>query len=91
MDNMEMEKLRAVEVQKDLIHQLEDIRMNADRILAKLTEARDEGKLTPTDGTVYGLLGFPIMTAVKNETEYNILAKQVIFKERLQKMSNPKK
>lgn len=59
--------------------------------LAKLTEARDEGKLTPTDGTVYGLLGLPIMTAVKNETEYNILAKQVIFKERLQKMSNPKK
>lgn len=91
MDNMEMEKLRAVEVQKDLIHQLEDIRMNADRILAKLTEARDEGNLTPTDGTVYGLLGLPIMTAVKNETEYNILAKQVIFKERLQKMSNPKK
>lgn len=71
MDNMEMEKLRAVEVQKDLIHQLEDIRMNADRILAKLTEARDEGKLTPTDGTVNSdKRKAPLRTAVRSGTFY---------------------
>ena len=90
MDNMEMEKLRAVEVQKDLIHQLEDIRENANRVLARLTEAQGEKKLIPTDGTIYNLLGYLIMAAVKNEAEYNTLAKRIVFEEQLQKMSGPK-
>ena len=91
MDNMEMEKLRAVEVQKDLIHQLEDIRENAERVLARLTEAQGEKKLIPTDGTIYSLLGCLIMAAVKNETEYNVLAKRIVFGEQLQKMSKARR
>lgn len=91
MVDMEMEKLRAVEIQKDLIHQLEDIRENADRVLARLTEMQGEKKLIPTDGTIYSLIGYFAMAAVKNETEYNVLAKRIVFEEQLQKMSNPKK
>lgn len=85
-----MEKERANEVQKDLIHQLESIREEADRTLAKLMAARKEGKLIPTDGAVYGLLGLPVMAAVKNEAEYNVLAKRILLEEQLQKMSTPK-
>lgn len=84
---MNMDKERAIAVQKDLIHQLEDIRAIADRILAKLKAAQDEGKLSPTDGTVYGLLGLPVMSAVKNETEYNVLARRIILEEQLRKAS----
>ena len=91
MVDMEMEKLRAVEIQKDLIHQLEDIRENADRVLARLTEMQGEKKLIPTDGTIYSLIGYFAMAAVKNETEYNVLTKRIVFEEQLQKMSNPKK
>lgn len=91
MIDMEMERLRAVEIQKDLIHQLEDIRENADRVLARLTEMQGEKKLIPTDGTIYSLIGYFAMAAVKNETEYNVLAKRIVFEEQLQKMSNPKK
>lgn len=91
MVDMEMEKLRAMEIQKDLIHQLEDIRENADRVLARLTEMQGEKKLIPTDGTIYSLIGYFAMAAVKNETEYNVLAKRIVFEEQLQKMSNPKK
>lgn len=90
VDNMEMEKLRAVEVQKDLIHQLEDICENAEHVLARLTEAQGEKKLIPTDGTIYNLLSYLIMAAVKNEAEYNTLAKRIIFEEQLQKMSDLK-
>lgn len=91
MVDMEMEKLRAMEIQKDLIHQLEDIRENADRVLARLTEMQGEKKLIPTDGTIYSLIGYFAIAAVKNETEYNVLAKRIVFEEQLQKMSNPKK
>ena len=85
---MDMEKERANEVQKDLIHQLESISENANRTLAKLIAAREEGKLIPTDGEVYGLLGLSVMAAVKNEAEYNALAKRIILDEQLEKMSN---
>lgn len=87
---MDMEKERANEVQKDLIHQLESISENANRTLAKLTAARDEGKLIPTDGVVYGLLGLPIMAAVKNEAEYNALTKRIVLEEQLEKVSKAK-
>ena len=87
---MDMEKGRADEVQKDLIHQLESIRDDANRTLAKLIAARDEGKLIPTDGEVYGLLGLPVMAAVKNEAEYNVLAKRILLDEQLEKMSKAK-
>ena len=55
--DMNMDKERAIAVQKDLIHQLEDIRAIADRILAKLKAAQDEGKLSPTDGRSTGFSG----------------------------------
>lgn len=87
---MDMEKERANEVQKDLIHQLESISKEANRTLAKLIAAREEGKLIPTDGEVYGLLGLPIMAAVKNEAEYNVLAKRILLEEQLEKMSKAK-
>lgn len=90
MVDMEMEKLRAVEIQRDLIHQLESIREEADRTLAKLMVAREKGKLIPTDGAVYGLLGLPVMAAVKNEAEYNVLAKRILLEEQLEKMSKAK-
>jgi|GEM_PF-2579868 len=90
MVDMEMEKLRAVEIQRDLIHQLESIREEADRTLAKLMVAREEGKLIPTDGAVYGLLGLPVMAAVKNEAEYNVLAKRILLEKQLEKMSKAK-
>lgn len=84
---MDMEKERAIAVQKDLIHQLEDIRAIADRTLTELKAAQEEGKLTPTDGSVYGLLGLPVMAAVKNEAEYNVLAKKIMLEEQLGRMS----
>lgn len=31
------------------------------------------------------------MAAVKNEAEYNVLAKKILLEEQLQKMSTPKK
>lgn len=79
-----------MEVQKDLIHQLEDICENAEHVLARLTEAQGEKKLIPTDGTIYNLLSYLIMATVKNEAEYNTLAKRIIFEEQLQKMSDLK-
>lgn len=87
---MDMEKERANEVQKDLIHQLESISEEANRTLAKLMAIREEGKLIPTDGSVYGLLGLPIMAAVKNEAEYNVLAKRILLEEQLEKVSKAK-
>lgn len=87
---MDMEKERANEVQKDLIHQLESIIEEANRTLAKLMAIREEGKLIPTDGSVYGLLGLPIMAAVKNEAEYNALTKRIVLEEQLEKISKAK-
>lgn len=87
---MDMEKERANEVQKDLIHQLESIIEEANRTLAKLMAIREEGKLIPTDGSVYGLLGLPIMAAVKNEAEYNALTKRIVLEEQLEKVSKAK-
>lgn len=87
---MGMERERANEVQRDLIHQLESIREEANRALIKLMAIREEGKLIPTDGSVYGLLGLPIMAAVKNEAEYNVLTKRIVLEERLQKRSKIK-
>ncbi len=87
---MDMEKERANEVQKDLIHQLESISEEANRTLAKLMAIREEGKLIPTDGSVYGLLGLPIMAAVKNEAEYNALTKRIVLEEQLEKVSKAK-
>lgn len=87
---MDMEKERANEVQKDLIHQLESIIEEANRTLAKLMAIREEGKLIPTDGSVYGLLGLPIMAAVKNEAKYNALTKRIVLEEQLEKVSKAK-
>lgn len=87
---MDMEKERANEVQKDLIHQLESISEEANRALAKLMAIREEGKLIPTDGSVYGLLGLPVMAAVKNEAEYNTLTKRIVLEEQLEEVSKAK-
>lgn len=81
---MEMEKARAVQVQKDLIRQLEDIQRTAGKILQQLSAAQVEGKYVPTNGNVYGLLGLTIMNMVKDEAEYNALVKQITRAQHLQ-------
>lgn len=84
MEIMEMEKARAVQVQKDLIRQLEDIQRTAKDILQQLSAAQVEGKHVSTNGSVYGLLGLTIMNMVKDEAEYNALVKQITRAQHLQ-------
>ena len=79
-----MEMARAVQVQKDLIRQLEDIQRTAGKILQQLSAAQVEGKYVPTNGNVYGLLGLTIMNMVKDEAEYNALVKQITRAQHLQ-------
>lgn len=81
---MEMEKARAMQVQKDLIRQLEDVQKTAGKMLQQLSAAQVEGKLVPTNGSVYGLLGLTVMNMVKDESEYNTLIKQITRAEHLQ-------
>lgn len=81
---MEMGKARAIQVQKDLIRQLEDVQKTAGKMLQQLSAAQAEGKLVHTNGSVYGLLGLTVMNMVKDESEYNTLIKQITRAEHLQ-------
>lgn len=72
---MSLEDIRVLSIRNDLINQLESIRDSADKLLRKISE--DSEELTPTDGTVYGLIGMTAMAAVKNEATYNEIVRQI--------------